>query len=204
MRKFLLLTAAVLLATPAAAVNLIANGGFEADPNPGAFTNRIAGETTLTGWTIESGSIDHIGTYWNAASGTRSIDLNGGSPGVISQTIATIIGRSYTFSFNFSGNPDSGITKTMDFQVGSQLGNTSYSNASRPLEWVPFSFNYIADSTSTVIRFTGTNAGPWGMALDDVSFSPGAIPEPASWAMLLAGFGLVGFAARRRRRTVTA
>ena len=29
--------------------------------------------------------------------------------------------------------------------------------------------------------------------------APGAIPEPASWAMLIAGFGLVGAAARRRR-----
>ena len=27
----------------------------------------------------------------------------------------------------------------------------------------------------------------------------GAVPEPASWAMLIAGFGLVGAAARRRR-----
>ena len=29
----------------------------------------------------------------------------------------------------------------------------------------------------------------------------GAIPEPAPWAMLIAGFGLVGPAARRRRET---
>jgi hypothetical protein len=28
----------------------------------------------------------------------------------------------------------------------------------------------------------------------------GAVPEPASWAMLIAGFGLVGAASRRRRR----
>lgn len=28
----------------------------------------------------------------------------------------------------------------------------------------------------------------------------GAVPEPASWAMLLAGFGLIGAIARRRRR----
>jgi hypothetical protein len=32
----------------------------------------------------------------------------------------------------------------------------------------------------------------------------GAIPEPGTWAMLIAGFGLVGFAARRRRETATA
>jgi hypothetical protein len=30
----------------------------------------------------------------------------------------------------------------------------------------------------------------------------GAVPEPATWAMMIAGFGLVGAAARRRRMTV--
>jgi hypothetical protein len=32
----------------------------------------------------------------------------------------------------------------------------------------------------------------------------GGVPEPASWAMLIAGFGLVGAAARRRRVALTA
>lgn len=32
-----------------------------------------------------------------------------------------------------------------------------------------------------------------------ISLSIAAVPEPASWAMLIAGFGLVGAAARRRR-----
>nr|WP_303812354.1 PEPxxWA-CTERM sorting domain-containing protein [Sandarakinorhabdus limnophila] len=27
----------------------------------------------------------------------------------------------------------------------------------------------------------------------------GSVPEPSVWAMLIAGFGLVGFQARRRR-----
>ena len=31
---------------------------------------------------------------------------------------------------------------------------------------------------------------------------PGAVPEPATWAMMLAGFGLVGVAMRRRRGTL--
>jgi len=35
-------------------------------------------------------------------------------------------------------------------------------------------------------------------AIGEVAFN-GAIPEPATWAMMIAGFGLVGFAARRRR-----
>lgn len=33
----------------------------------------------------------------------------------------------------------------------------------------------------------------------DVPGAPGAVPEPASWAMLIAGFGLVGATLRRRR-----
>jgi hypothetical protein len=33
---------------------------------------------------------------------------------------------------------------------------------------------------------------------DTITFSGGAIPEPASWAMMIAGFGLVGAAMRRR------
>ncbi|WP_372915826.1 PEPxxWA-CTERM sorting domain-containing protein [Sandarakinorhabdus sp.] len=32
----------------------------------------------------------------------------------------------------------------------------------------------------------------------------GAVPEPASWAMLIAGFGIVGVSSRRRRRSVAA
>jgi hypothetical protein len=30
--------------------------------------------------------------------------------------------------------------------------------------------------------------------------TPNAVPEPASWAMMIAGFGLVGAGARRRSR----
>lgn len=35
------------------------------------------------------------------------------------------------------------------------------------------------------------------------AYYAGAVPEPASWAMMIAGFGLAGAALRRRRRTVT-
>jgi hypothetical protein len=34
--------------------------------------------------------------------------------------------------------------------------------------------------------------------------TPGAVPEPASWAMMIAGFGLVGAAVRRRRAAALA
>ena len=43
------------------------------------------------------------------------------------------------------------------------------------------------------------------VVFDDITFGsvtpgePGGIPEPATWAMMIMGFGLVGYSARRRR-----
>jgi PEP-CTERM motif len=37
-----------------------------------------------------------------------------------------------------------------------------------------------------------------GFVFTNVAVTPGAVPEPASWVMLIAGFGLVGAAMRRR------
>ncbi len=39
---------------------------------------------------------------------------------------------------------------------------------------------------------------------DFLASALGSVPEPASWAMMLAGFGMVGGAVRRSRRTLTA
>lgn len=47
--------------------------------------------------------------------------------------------------------------------------------------------------------------GGGGFELDNVTIgTAAAVPEPANWAMLIAGFGLVGAAARRRRQTAVA
>jgi hypothetical protein len=60
--------------------------------------------------------------------------------------------------------------------------------------------------TKTGIPFPGIQAVP-GQTLStfDPAFSGafGAVPEPASWAMLIAGFGIVGAVLRRRRVAVS-
>lgn len=40
----------------------------------------------------------------------------------------------------------------------------------------------------------------FGSLAYEANFSNGAVPEPATWAMMLMGFGMVGFALRGRRR----
>ena len=55
-----------------------------------------------------------------------------------------------------------------------------------------------ANEVITGLRFSATGVA---FELDDIAVA--GVPEPATWAMLILGFGLVGFAARRRDRLVT-
>ena len=66
--------------------------------------------------------------------------------------------------------------------------------------------NFAAGTNTLVFSYSGDAQGlgdeAWG--LSNVVVSGGAVPEPASWAMLIAGFGMVGYASRRRRTAITA
>jgi hypothetical protein len=64
----------------------------------------------------------------------------------------------------------------------------------------------LADTQQGLDRFVNAPAGagantlpPQAAGDPPVPGAVGAVPEPASWAMLLAGFGGLGMAARRRR-----
>jgi hypothetical protein len=48
------------------------------------------------------------------------------------------------------------------------------------------------------VRFTLSPTGT-SMNIDNLVFRDAAVPEPASWAMMIAGFGLAGHAVRRRK-----
>ncbi|PZN93706.1 MAG: hypothetical protein DCF31_11880 [Alphaproteobacteria bacterium] len=52
--------------------------------------------------------------------------------------------------------------------------------------------------------FTLSTAGGDRMIVTSMASAVPSVPEPASWAMLIAGFGLTGAAMRRRRITVAA
>ena len=79
--------------------------------------------------------------------------------------------------------------------------------------WTSFSANYNSGSaTSVTLRLDAGNYSQSynDFAVDDVRFTgpapiptATAVPEPATWAMLLVGFGAVGAASRRRARART-
>ena len=66
-----------------------------------------------------------------------------------------------------------------------------------------FSFAY-TDASGNPFTGGGTAAIGLQEIIDDISFRAGGVPEPAAWAMMLAGFGLVGSAMRRRAKVAVA
>jgi choice-of-anchor C domain-containing protein len=219
MNRNILGAAAFALVFVAGAANAatIVNGSFELGTDPGAgFSTETAGSIAITGWDVAGFGVDYIGGYWQASDGVRSIDLSGNNAGSVSQSFATTVGTTYTVNFDLSGNPDAGTgNKISVISISGSLPTVQIydvlaSNSRDAMNWQNYSYTFTAFATSSTLTFASAEYNPYGPALDNVSIlesggSGSFVPEPASWAMMVAGFGLVGLSARRRGvKTVTA
>jgi len=152
-----------------------ANGSFETGTyiDGGGFQQLDAPNASIDGWSVDSGSVDWVGTYWPAPDGGMSLDLSGTSAGSISQTFDTTIGNTYTVAFLLSGNPE-GPAELKTVDVSATGGTpTSYSHDTTgsdlaTMVWTPETYEFLATSASTTISFVSTNDSPWGPALDNV------------------------------------
>ena len=189
----------------------IINGSFE-DPDLGntSFVTYGTGDPSLTGWTITTGSIDHIGNYWQAAAGKQSLDMNGtGSPanaqtGTIEQTVHLTSGNQAIVHFDLAGNPDAGpVVKTLQVSLIGPLGgmqtftfDTSFASHGN-MGWVLETaiFNVLTPGDYT-LQFASQDDGQFGPALDNVTMS--TVPDGGLTVALL-GFALVGVEGLRRK-----
>ncbi len=215
--KLKLLMAGVLAALTTAgsanaATELVVNGGFTGSIGRGVATVSTVSATQIAGWTVLTNYVDWSNSAWQSSDGDGySLDLIGGfGRGVIAQTIATQAGQTYNLTFDISGNPDMYRDAGRFITVsagGAEIGATQYvlssANSRQNMLWTSRSMSFVATGAFTQIVFTGTSDDPanccWGAALDNVSVMA-AVPEPATWAMMIIGFGAVGSMVRTSRR----
>jgi len=197
-----------------------------AAPNDSYTFLYAAGTADVGGSNGEYGAVAIWGPGNGVANGFPASSPNGGnfiasdpafqnnSP--LQQTITGLTaGAEYVVSFDWAGAQQSGFTgpTTEGWTVGLGAAATQTtpiaSIASQGFSgWMTQSFTFKADAASDVLSFLSVG-GPSGgqppfALLDGVSLT--AVPEPATWAMMLVGFGGLGSAirSRRKRAAVTA
>jgi hypothetical protein len=168
-----------------ASTNLVANGSFET----GDFTDWA--QFGNTGFTGVSGSFSGV----NPTDGADQAYFGPvGSTGGIDQDVATQAGAHFVFSFdvfNFGGTPS-----YFDAAFGATHVLTLVDPG--PFGYTHESFSVLATGPLTNVAFT-TQQNPSYFLLDNVSVSA---PEPATWALMIGGFGLAGASLRRRTRAL--
>lgn len=167
-----------------AATNLLSNGGFESG---------------LQGWQhFGDATPDAIADHWEDMTPTEGVLLaalgDNDQPGLLRRTVAATPGRTYHLSFDLGHIPHGGFNLLQVFWGGGMLLEVGRGQV---LPFETFHYDVVAPNESPALTFLYVdNDGRW--LLDNVRVVA-AVPEPATWAMLILGFGLAGAAARRRR-----
>lgn len=190
--------------TATAATTLVGNAGIGAED----FTISLDG---TTGYATSGGNLYSINLSTGAATllGAISTTLDGLTTAPVSVTLGGInyaagtifgldTGNLFVVNIVAPGLSSIGVTagasETFDFASDGTLWgqNSGTFNVIDPL-----TFASIPDGASA-----GSSQFAFGMAI--APSATGAVPEPATWAMMLMGFAGIGVSMRRRRRTALA
>lgn len=229
MNHVLLGAAALLMAAPATAANLVVNGDFEAG-NSG-FTSGLIyaapAPSVLTPeglYTVDTNAFNvhpSWASFGDHSSGTgKYLIVNGSTaPSTTvwqSGPFAVLSGTNYFFeafaaeiccNSTYSG---SNFAANLTFEVTDNNSNvvtlgTFDTTGQTPGDWVGLTNSWNSGTATSVnLKILNSSVAASGndFAIDDVNFSTSSIvpgvPEPATWAMLIAGFGLIGAVMRRR------
>ena len=173
-----------------------------------ATATTISPNTRYTASEVQTLSVDHYGGASPDGGNFMALDGDTQANGAFSQTITGLtVGATYRLSFYWAAtqfqNRVGETTERLDVSFGDDSFSTStVVNPTHGWQgWFTVTHDFTATSASQVLSFLsiGTPNGlPPVALLDGVSLT--AVPEPATWGLMLAGFGAMGVAVRRRRR----
>lgn len=190
MKNNMLLLAAgslTFLFAPAFAASFVVEHGV----NPTACNSSSNSGPFATGQVITYSPQDCLGGY--------SVFLDTAAR-TITFTTAAAPFADYRFSeFNVTGITEVAINSLTAIQTAPLFNTSSNPAPSLVLSFTSSSINILfgTRSSSTPIFDFSTNGGQAVFAYNTLA----AVPEPATWAMMIVGFGLVGGAMRQRSRT---
>ncbi len=165
--------------------------------NPGPCASIVPGIT----FSPDAGNDLYIAGPGQSANTTTALGVDypsGGHDNISFSSPETIF--SADFNQNFGGGTQSGSPAafTIDtFFGGNLIGSYNFdvaSGSSTNFGFVSSPFDFLQVS----------QVGTGFAVIDNVTFgTSSAVPEPATWAMMLVGFGMVGFAMRKRSNVRT-
>jgi len=201
----------VIAAVPAQAVLAI----------PGLFNNgRLANNSAVTTGTVQEQNwfLNGISRPWNSGSingawlannsvsrwmtptsnGNQSLDPI--SNGFYTYSIAFDLGKFVPGTASFNGRFASDNTVTLILLNGTQITQAGLGTFN---QWTSFSAGtgFIGGLNTLSFRLLNlaqANGNPSGLRVEILSSAYEPVPEPASWTMMIAGFGMVGTILRRR------
>jgi hypothetical protein len=189
---FTLASASVFAASPS-----LSNGSFESNSVGGGY----AYGNVAAGWSFTGGSgVSSNGTAWRGTTSSGSHFAFLQNTASISQSFVSTSAFNYTFFFDtalraFYNAGQRVVVQLNGNQIGAFTPTTSWSSVS-------VSALNVGAGTHT-LSFLGTNpthASDTSAFIDNVSISVSPVPEPETYALMLAGLGLMGSLARRRKQ----
>ena len=147
---------------------------------------------------------DFIGglSGWNSPGSATPVDWLGGvavfdmNTDLLRQSISFTAGQQYLLSFQYSTSGAAGYGFQWDLNGAAEDTGGWENLLATNGAWMTKTYSFTADATgNSRLRFSG--AGNKDALLDGVSIT--AVPEPETYAMMLAGLGAIGFMARRRQ-----
>lgn len=183
MKQILYLLASILAGAELCSGQTVLNGSFEEGDAPplGGVCIPTKDSTAIRGWTVRSGSVDYIGDdTWQAAYGSRSLDLSGHDAGSIMQNVSGFTpGNEYRLYFYMAANSDG---SPAEFHLRASVGSVTQTFAFdatghkyADMGWSLKTMDFTATSATMALTFTSLNRGVAGPALDNVCI--GKLPE---------------------------
>jgi PEP-CTERM motif len=216
-------SAMALAGTVHAATNLVTNGSFETLPGAGlpnpcglgcSFSQNGGipgwnGANTFTGQYRPGSALGNVSEFDYVPDGLTVAYTQFGVFNQITSALG-VAGVTYTLSVDLGDAKSQIFTRDRSNQIYLSIGSGGgYATGGVPADggWTTYTYSHTVTAGEAgnpfYIQIADNNDATYYDNITLFAAPTGGVPEPASWALMLGGFGLTGAAMRRRQRTVS-